>query len=405
MAFVRSGLTVYLRPVSQATPAQLGDEDNTIHARRAALSAVWRHALLTTIALLAVIVPHVVASGYRVTDFIQIGRKFAAPLGITSLATSPVGYDGQYFYFMAAFPGQFPPGAFDFPALRYSRMLYPALIRLFSLGNVAAMPWVMLGINLVAIVATVALVGCLVTERGGRPWLALAAGLYAGQPLAMLRDLSDPLAIFWLALALFGVSRRRWLLAGAALGFGMLTRESTLLFVICFALPLCFERRWRLLALYTVLALGGYALWQGMLRACLGTWGWNESTHINVFLPVPFGGLASTPNPILGLQMFILACVPAIYVVAGGILLMARRPWHDALALAVATAAIAYGFALLLQPGIHWLDIWEPYRLAAPLAVLLPLLLTLLKPKPAQRKIGLFVLGLMLYSFLLPLLT
>lgn len=385
---------------------QIDDGDQTATARHTASDiAVWRNALLTAFALLAAIGLHIVTFGYRITDFIEIGRQFAAPLGITRLATSPVGYDGQYSYFMAAYPGQFPPGAFDFPALRYSRMLYPTLIRLFSLGNVAAMPWVMLGINVAAITATVALVGRLVTERGGRPWLALAAGLYAGQSLAMLRDLSDPLAVFWLALALFGVARRRWLLAGAALGFGMLTRESTLLFVICFALPLCFERRWRLLATYAALALGSYAIWQAVLRLCLGTWGWSESTRVNVFLPLPFAGLTSAPSPTLGVEMFVLACVPALCAIVGGALLLARRPWHDAWAFVVAIAATSYGIAVLLQPGIHWLDMWEPYRLAAPLALLLPLLLTLLRPKSTQRKIGTFVIGLMLFSFLLALLV
>ncbi|MGH2516024.1 MAG: hypothetical protein ACRDHP_10255, partial [Ktedonobacterales bacterium] len=146
-------------------------------------------------------------------------------------------------------------------------------------------------------------------------------------------------------------------------------------------------------------------IWQCILRICLGTWGWNESTHVNVFLPVPFAGLASAPGLALGAQMFVLACVPAICAIAGGILLLARRPWPDALALTVATSAIGYGIAVLLQPGIHWLDIWEPYRLGAPLAPLLPLLFTLLKPNPTWRKIGSCVLGLMLYSFLLVLLA
>ena len=403
MVSVRSGLAAILRSTPKETPSRIASADATPAVRSAALRVDLRYALLTAFALLAAIGLRVAVLGYRATDFIQIGRQYAAPLGITRLATSPAGYDGQFFYFMAAFPGRIPPGSLDVPALRYSRMLYPTLIRVLSLGNVDTMPWVMLAINIAAITATVVVMGHILTAHRGRPWLALAAGLYCGQPLAMLRDLSDPLAIFWLAVALWGVSRQRWLVAGAALGLGMLTRESTLLFVLCFALPLCVERQWRLLTAYATLALGGYLVWQGLLRACLGTWGWAESTHINVFLPLPFAGLTSAPNLALAAQMVIYAGVPAICAILGGTLVLAHRPWHDPLALAVAAAAVCYGIAVILQPGIHWKDIWEPYRLAAPLALLLPLLLVLLKPAVAQRRIVAFVLGLMIYSFVVAL--
>lgn len=403
MASGRLGLSTLLRLASSDSPTQASANNQQLNSNSRPVLSVWRNAALTALALLLTIVVHVVAFGHHITDFITIGRRFAAPLDITNLATSPLGYDGQFFYYMAAFPGRLPPGTIDEPALRYSRMLYPTLIRLFSFGNVAWMPWVMLGINILAITATVLVIGHVVTERGGRPWLALVAGLYAGQPLAMLRDLSDPLAIFWLSLAFLGLARRRWLLTGAALGLGMLTRESTLLFVVCFALPLCLERRWRLLAAYVTVSLGGYAVWEGIIRLCLGTWGWRETTHVNVFLPVPFMGLASAPTIAFGVQMFVVACVPAVVAIAGGALLLRRRPWQDALALCVAVAAIGYGIAVLLQPGIHWLDIWEPYRLAAPLALLLPLLFSLLKPKRAQRTVGTLVLGMMVYSFVIAL--
>jgi hypothetical protein len=341
------------------------------------------------------------------SDFIQIGRQFAAPFGISYLSTSPVGYDAQYSYYIARFPGQLPVGGYDDPALRCSRMLYPLLIRLAALGHVRVLPWAMLGLDVAAISATVLLLGGLLRARGLSPWWALVVGLYCGQALALLRALGDPLAICFLALALVCVARQEWLGAGAALGLGMLTRESTLLFVGCLALPLVLVRRWGRLMAYGALAMGPYALWEVLLHAWIGQWGWSETAHANTFLPIPFAGLAAAPSLHVLLQMVLFACVPAVAGIVYGLLSLAERPpWVaarcDPLRLGVALCAVAYGVAMLFQPGVHWLDVWEPFRLAAPLALLLPLLSSGAAPK-AAKPVWYGLLCLMLYSVTLVL--
>lgn len=342
---------------------------------RKLLRANWP-ALVTLVALLLAIWHHAFANRFtRATDFIEIGHLFGHPLGLDALATSPIGYDGQYYYFLARFGGHVPDGAISLPALYHSRMLYPLLIRLVSLGQVGAMPWVMLGLNIAAVVGTVALFSWLLRARGLPQWLALVPGLYCGEALALLRDLSDPLAVFWLALALVGVSRGRWLLVAAALGFGMLTRESTLPFVLCFALPLVTQRRWRLLAAFTAISLLPYGAWQLGIHAAFGTWGLGESTQVNTFVPLPFAGLAAAPTPGMAFVMFVFTGVPALAGIALGLRALTLRPWRDPLLLVAAVAACLYGVLFVLQPGIHWLDIWEPTRLAAPCVLFLPLLL------------------------------
>jgi hypothetical protein len=337
----------------------------------------------------------------RITDFISIGRRFATPLGISSLAFSYWGYDGQFFYYMARFPLQVPPGSFDTPTERYSRMLYPALVRAFSLGTVELMPWVALLINLLAIAGTVALFVWLLRQRGLPVWLALVPGLYCGQVLGLLRDLTDPLLVFWLALALVGLQQRWWLLTAAALALGLLTRETMLPFILCFAVPLVVERRWDWLVTYVAVAFAPYLAWQQFLYAWLGHWGLIEtlSNPSNALLHIPFKGLDAAPNLHTLIEFMIFACVPAVAGIAGGLLALRERPWHDPLRLAAALAALVFGAAFTLQPQAHWLDIWAPMRLAAPLAVLLPLLAT-----PRWLRYGWqALLALLIFSFAIAL--
>ena len=339
--------------------------------------------LATAVMLLMSLCTHALFNGFtRATDFVEIGRVFAGPFGLLPLATSPVGYDGQYYYFIARFPGWVPSGGFDRPAMYYSRMLYPFLIRLFSLGQVSAMPWTMLALNVAAIVGAVALLARMLRDRGLPQWYALIAGFYCGQLLAMLRDLSDPLGVFWLALALFGVSRQRWLLAGAALGFGLLTRESTLPFVLCFAAPLVVERAWRTLAAFATVALAPFAAWALVIHQYFGVWGLAQTANREMFLPLPFAGLTGAGSPRIAAGMVLLVCVPLVFGIGLGARTLLRRPWTNGLWLAAALGAIVYGVFMLLEPPPEWADIWGPMRLAAPIVACIPLLLPSAKALP-----------------------
>lgn len=339
----------------------------------------------------------------RVTDFVFVGNFFSRHLGIAQLATSEYGYDGQFYYYMARFPFHAPPGSFDLAPERYSRMLYPALVRVVSLGNVSAMPWAMLGINLAAITGMVLLLSWLLRERGLPVWLALVAGFYCGLPLGTLRDLADPQVGFWLALALVWMQRRRWLLTAGAVALGLLTRETMLPFAVCFAIPLLLERRWRVLAGYFLIAFGPYVAWQIALHQWLGVWPLQASLSdpSNKLTHRPFIGMAAAPDLHTLMQFMLFAAVPAVAGVCGGLLTLRERPWRDAPRLAAALGALTYGAAFALQPSAHWLDIWAPMRLAVPFAVLFPLLLP-----PLQRwwrPAWLVVLSLMVFSFTLAL--
>lgn len=392
--------------VTSATGATSGRQGGGVavwaRVRRWLRPTPWTLAALAALATIGALARIAHYYNYRrPTDFTQLGEYFATPAGIGGLATSHFGYDGQFFYYIARFPGEMRLSVVDAPALRYSRVLYPLLARLLALGQPRLIAWTLLLINVVAIAATVGLLAWVLRERGLPLWLALAPGLYCGQALAATRDLGDPLAVFWLAVALAFLQRRRWLAVAAGLGFGMLTRESTLLFALCFATPLVLERRWRLLAAFVAIVFGPYFAWEWVLHLITGVWGFHNSSQVNTFVMVPFSGLSAVPRQALLIELLLFVCLPVTAAFALGLARLATRRRDDALDLAVALAAVLYALAVALQPGIHWMDRWEPTRLAAPIALLLPLLAA----PPRLRPLRDGAVGLVLLSYSLAIIV
>ena len=147
------------------------------------------------------------------------------------IATGRCGYDGQFAYHIAIDPvggAQFT----DVPAYRYQRIVYPMLARVIGLGQAGLIPWALILVNLIALVAGTAILEVVLSESGASRWYALAYGLFAGIMMPIRLDLTEPLAY---ALALGGVlvvMRGQCRLSGALLALAALTKETTLLFVI-----------------------------------------------------------------------------------------------------------------------------------------------------------------------------
>jgi hypothetical protein len=189
------------------------------------------------------------AAGHQTRDFIKIGL-FYEGLSHTSqsIKVDPSykpprnrgagqgnGYDGQFSYYMAL---DFTHARYymDYPAYRYSRVLYPLVARVASLDEQHLLPAAMIVVNWLALgVGTLALAAWL-RRRSCSPWLALLFGLYPGLLLGVQRDLTEPLAY---ALAAVGVyvfdfgGRHRLLWAAVVFGLAGLARQTTLVFPLC----------------------------------------------------------------------------------------------------------------------------------------------------------------------------
>src|SRR5439155_16255299 len=162
--------------------------------------------------------------GFNPSGPIHIGDAFAGQR-FWSEATHVehgIGYDGQFFYYLALDPflhSDDPESFIDRPAYRYGRILYPALCWAASLGRPEAVPWAMLGVNLVAVVLGTLAAGDLLRSMGANRLLALAFAFSPAVLLGSIADLADPVALALVVAAFALHLRRRHGAAGLALAF------------------------------------------------------------------------------------------------------------------------------------------------------------------------------------------
>lgn len=201
--------------------------------------------------------------GWNPLWFVWIGERYANldPNGRP-------GYDGQFVYYLARDGGDALPHL-DNPPYRLQRILLPVTARLFSLGQPAWVPWVLLAENAAAIALTAYLLARWLGDQGLSAWYALTYALYVGTFMAYSRDLTEPLAF---CLTVGGVvlwfqARPAWALVSLALA--TLAKETALLFVLGLACSALAQKKPRL-ALGVMLAALPLAVWEGYLLTQLG---------------------------------------------------------------------------------------------------------------------------------------
>lgn len=319
-----------------------------------------------------------VVQGYlHPLDFADLGAEFAGRVGLQGLATSQGGYDGQFAYFIARHPAYIltcahhtGPCPMDDGALRSERILYPITAALLTFGHLGLLPYTLLLVNYAAIVITALLIGDLSARAGHSRWLGVGAGLFAGQVLALLRDLSEPYALLWAVLAVWLARRGRPLWAAVAVAAALLAREQLLFMLPLLALPLIAERRWGRLVLAALIGLGPFVAWQVMLRALFGHWPLLDSSRSAPLLHEPFKALwLARHTTDFGVMVL---CV-AVPLVASGAL-AAVVLWRDQLAGLlrdpIPLMVLIYGVLVSFTGVPNWQDMWAPARLAAPGIVL-----------------------------------
>jgi hypothetical protein len=152
----------------------------------------------------------------------------------------------------------------------YSRVFYPAVARLASAGSVTALPYAMLAINLVAVLAGTAAMARWLVKRGFSSWWAVVYGLSPGLVVTVFRDLTEPLAFGLAALAVLAfdsAKTRRLVLSAVLFALAVLTRETIVPFALAGAAALVLEDRrrwhsWRRAAAFAAATCGPLLVWR-----------------------------------------------------------------------------------------------------------------------------------------------
>jgi hypothetical protein len=243
---------VQMRPDDTGTSLAASAASAAPAIRPSWLAESWPPLLLTTIAYLVIAFFLLRAFDFnpsgpiRIGGFLPAAEQFWTPG--TRVDRDGVGYDGQWFFYIAHDPllREPDPASFlDLPAYRYARILYPTLAWAAALGQPAALPWALLGVNLLAVILGTAATFDILRTVGGNRWLALVYGFSPPVLIGMLATLAEPTSF---ALVMGGIAlalRRRHALAGLTLALAVLAREPAILVPIGLGLYALGRLNWR----------------------------------------------------------------------------------------------------------------------------------------------------------------
>jgi hypothetical protein len=225
------------------------------------------------------------------------------------------GYDGQFNYYIALDPRPQAAGVrLDVPAYRYQRILYPLLAWALSGGNSTSLPWILLAINLAALPLATLLASELLRNRGASPWHSVPFGLWVGLLGSLRTDLSEPFALALVALAILLDDRGRPFGSGLVLALAAFAKETTLVFLLAWAVWGGLAERRASTAFLRLLPAVPFILYQGWLHWVFGSFGMGSGgAQGTPFEMVPFFGLLRVGQAgLLVLAVFAVVYAPGL---------------------------------------------------------------------------------------------
>jgi hypothetical protein len=343
----------------------------------------------------------------NITGFMVIGDHFKAPqfwTPQTLVHQGSVGYDGQFYYYIAHDPfilGQ-TYHHIDSPAYRYQRIIYPLTSWLLSLGQPKWIPYAMVAVNLFAIVTGTWFILLILRHYHRSPWYGLLYAGFWGFLLCLLRSLPEPSAMAFVVIAVYcylkGAIRR----LAFFLGLAALTQETSLLVSMSF-LAAFFRKKERRSCLYLLFPFCAYGLWQLYLFSHFQTFSFLAG--VQNFAP-PFMGI---------IEKYISLCrVPLTYATMAEWLFLLMVTTLIFLALydiiryygPLTLAFLGYALMTACFSQLIWVESWSYARANSGLLVFN--LLVFIKEKAAMNLLPMcllpviFFLSLLSMGFLLP---
>ena len=166
--------------------------------------------------------------------FIMAGHTYThrAQLPRGLLLVPSAGYDGQFYYRLALDPVNWSKTAYGITmdqSYRYTRIGYPILAWLVSLGQHQLVPLALVAINLLGVAAMAFLGGMFARESGRHALWGLAFAAYFGLVISVGRDTAEPLAEACMLGGLLAYRRSKPILCTVLFMVGAITRETILL--------------------------------------------------------------------------------------------------------------------------------------------------------------------------------
>lgn len=333
--------------------------------RRSAAAAI----AVAAVAALALVGVRLAFNGGDPSAFIVAGDSLTDSRvvpGDIAVNRDSSGYDGQLVYRLALDPATAKKTDFgitlDNPPYRQQRILYPALAWLLSGGGrPGLLPSVLIGINVVCLLALAWLGARLAAEHGRPPVHGAVLALTPAFAVSLARDLNEIVAMTFVVAALVALRRSRPAPAGVMLALAALARETTLVVPLALA-AVWLWRRWRRPAAPEQLGASSFvipivvaAAWQLVL---LARWGTMPVVSSEGNLSLPFAGVlgAITRNVEAGtLEAYGNLGLLAVTVVLTA--MVAVQAWRSRAL--VHEKACLFG-ALSLQPLVGW-KVWSQH--------------------------------------------
>ena len=323
---------------------------------------------------------HLANATWNPTVLVMAGKPVvepdSLPAGFAILA-GQAGYDGQYYYRLALDPLTDRPIAhgirLDLPAYRQQRILYPVLARVLARGQDELIPWTLIAVNFIALLALGWLGGLYAIQLGVPAIWGLAFPLYIGFVTSLSRDLAEPVECALILGALLCVRRHRYWIAALLLSAAVLAKEPALLVAVGIALADLFtsrgrfSQRTRYVAALPVVVL---AAWQFWLWRNWGTVGVIEGS---ANAGGPFSGITMALSGGLWHWHWPWGLALLVVVVTGVVCLFTLRGSRSTAA--ERAAAALYALLLISLSGNVWGDNHAFVRAASEFSLLAAILL------------------------------
>lgn len=245
---------------------------------------LYRSVLIISIFYLLYILLFIGKFNYNLSSTIELSERHLGQFEGTLphnlvVQVNSEGYDGQFYYMMALDPSL---EKVHIESYFLQRILYPLLASILSFGIASIIPFSLLLLNYASIILSSYLLMLIIKKYQANLNLVLLWALNVGFLICVIRNLTEPLMILFVVMAIYFMEEQKYSISMIALALAILTKESVLLLYVSLLLYFLIKLEFNKLKLY-LLAIIPFLIWEIMLIFKTGTIPFlNSSAHIGI---------------------------------------------------------------------------------------------------------------------------